>query len=75
MRATRIGVPNIIVVGSVVVSLVVGSSVLQFICSLLVRSVVVIVECILIDVVVADGGTLDTWVPKITERLDTICVH
>jgi len=60
MRATRNGVPNIIVVGSVVVSLVVGSSVLQFICSLLVRSVVVIVECILIDVVVADGGTLDT---------------
>jgi len=60
MRATRNSVLNIIVVGSVVVSLVVGSSVLQFICSLLVRSVVVIVECILIDVVVADGGTLDT---------------
>lgn len=47
--------------GSVVVSLVVGSSVLEFICSLLVRSVVVIVEGIeLIDVVVADGGTFDT---------------
>lgn len=39
-------IPIIIVVGSVVVSLVVGSSVLLFICSMLVTSVVVIVEFI-----------------------------
>lgn len=39
-------IPIIIVVGSVVVSLVVGSSVLLFICSMLVTTVVVIVEFI-----------------------------